>query len=77
MYNISCLHQYVPFETFQFENFHVRKLKAINAPDFYITICMAFPAMISMKSEPNALKVSIIKTAVPIINGVLLLLPDG
>lgn len=43
---------------FQFENFRVRKLKAINALNFYITLCMAFLAMISMESETNALKVS-------------------
>lgn len=50
-------------QMFQFENFRVRKLKSINALNFYITLCMAFLAMISMKSESNALKVSIIKTA--------------
>lgn len=53
-------------QMFQFENFRVRKLKAINALNFYITLCMAFLAMISMKSETNALKVSIIKTANPV-----------
>ena len=53
-------------QIFQFENFRVRKLKAINALNFYITVCMAFLAMISMASETNALKVSIIKTADPI-----------
>ena len=53
-------------QMFQFENFRVRKLKAINALNFYITLCMAFLAMISMESETNALKVSIIKTANPI-----------
>ncbi len=53
-------------QTFQFENFRVRKLKAINALNFYITLCMAFLAMISMESESNALKVSIIKTANPV-----------
>ena len=51
---------------FQFENFRVRKLSAINALNFYITICMTFLAHISMKSETNALKVSIIKRADPI-----------
>ncbi len=51
---------------FQFENFRVRKLKAINALNFYITLCMAFLAMISMESETNALKVSIIKAANPV-----------
>ncbi len=51
---------------FQFENFCVRKLKAINALNFYITLCMAFLGLISMESETNALKVSIIKTADPV-----------
>ena len=53
-------------QVFQFENFRVRKLKAINALNFYITVCMAFLALVSMESETNALKVSIIKTADPI-----------
>jgi len=53
-------------QMFQFENFRVRKLKAINALNFYITLCMAFLAHISMKPETNALKVAIIKTADPI-----------
>lgn len=53
-------------QMFQFENFRVRKLAAINALNFYITLCMAFLAMISMQSETNALKISIIKTADPI-----------
>ena len=35
-------------QMFQFENFRVRKLKAINALNFYITLCMAFLAMISL-----------------------------
>lgn len=50
-------------QMFQFENFRVRKLKAINALHFYITLCMAFLAHISMKSEIHALKVAIIQTA--------------
>ena len=53
-------------QMFQFENFRVRKLVSINALNFYITLCMAFLAMISMESETNALKVSIIKSANPI-----------
>ena len=53
-------------QVFQFENFRVRKLKAINALNFYITLCMAFLAQMSMKSESHALKVSIIQTAAPI-----------
>lgn len=51
---------------FQFENFRVRKLCAINALNFYITLCMAFLTMISMESESNALKGAIIKTADPV-----------
>jgi len=53
-------------QVFQFENFRVRKLKAINALNFYITLCMAFLSFLSMKSETNALKVSILQTAAPI-----------
>ena len=53
-------------QVFHFEGFRVRKLKAINALNFYITLCMAFLAHLSMKPETNALKVSIIKTASPI-----------
>lgn len=53
-------------QIFQFENFRVRKLKAINALNFYITLCMAFLARLSMKPETNTLKVAIIKTADPI-----------
>lgn len=51
---------------FQFENFRVWKLRAINALNFYITLCMAFLVRISMESETNALKVAIIKTADPV-----------
>lgn len=53
-------------QMFQFENFRVRKLKAINALNFYITLCMTFLAMTSMESETNALKVSLIKAANPV-----------
>ena len=53
-------------QMFQFENFRVRKLAAINALNFYITLCMAFLAHISMKLETNALKVSIIQKANPV-----------
>ena len=53
-------------QMFQFENFRVRKLKAINAINFYLTLCMAFLGHISMKSGTNALKVAIIQTADPI-----------
>ena len=50
-------------QMFQLENFRVRKLKAINALNFHITLCMAFLNQISLKSETNALKVAIIQTA--------------
>ena len=53
-------------QVFQFENFRVRKLIAINALNFYITLCMAFLAHMSMKSETNALKATVIKMAAPI-----------
>lgn len=53
-------------QMFQFENFRVRNLKAINALNFHITVCMAFLANISIKAETNALKVSIIKQAAAI-----------
>ena len=53
-------------QIFQFENFRVRKLKAINALNFYLTLCMAFLGHISMKSETNALKAAIIQTANPV-----------
>jgi len=53
-------------QVFQFENFRVRKLKAINALNFYITLCMTFLSLISMKSETNSLKVSIIQAAAPV-----------
>lgn len=53
-------------QMFRFENFRVRKLKAINALNFYLTLCMAFLGHISMKSETNALKTAIIRTADPV-----------
>ncbi len=53
-------------QMFQFENFRVRKLCAINALNFYITLCMAFLAMVSMAPESNVLKAAIIKTANPV-----------
>ncbi|WP_303863603.1 transposase [Alkalibaculum bacchi] len=53
-------------QIFQLENFRVRKLIAINALNFYITLCMAFLALLSMKPETSVLKVEIIKSANPI-----------
>ncbi|MEG1619574.1 MAG: transposase, partial [Eubacterium sp.] len=47
---------------FQFENFRVRKLVSINTLNFYISLCMAFLALLSMASETHALKVSILQT---------------
>lgn len=53
-------------QMFQFENFRVRKLTAINALNFYIPLCMAFLAHMSMKSETHALKAAIMQKADPI-----------
>ena len=53
-------------QLFQFENFRVRKLASINALNFFLSVCMAFLAHLSMKSDTNALKVAIIQTAAPI-----------
>lgn len=50
-------------QMFRFENFRVRKLEAIRALNFYITVCMAFLAHISMKSETSALKAFVIQEA--------------
>ena len=53
-------------QLFRFENFRVRKLRAINALNFYITLCMAFLAHMSRKAETNVLKVSVIQRADPV-----------
>lgn len=53
-------------QKFQFENFRVRKLKAINALNFHITLCMTFLNHISLKPETNALKVTILRKANPV-----------
>lgn len=53
-------------QVFQFERFRVRKLKTINALNFYITLCMAFLVHLSMKPETSALKVAAIRTAASI-----------
>lgn len=46
---------------------HVKvQLTSVNALNFYITLYMAFPGYISIKSETNALKTAIIQTAHPI-----------
>ena len=48
-------------QTYQLENFRVRKLEAINALNFYITL-----AQEELSPETNTLKVSIIQEAAPI-----------
>lgn len=53
-------------QVFQFENFRVRRLAAINALNLYITMCMAFLAHMSMKSESNGLKAAIMQKADPV-----------
>jgi hypothetical protein len=53
-------------QEFKFEHFRVRKLKAINALNFYITICMSFLAVMAEQKETTSLKVAIIKKADPI-----------
>lgn len=53
-------------QMFRFEDFRVRKLVAINSLNFYITICMAFLAQMTLKSESNAIKVSVLKAAASI-----------
>ena len=53
-------------QIYQSENFRIRKLEAINALNFYITLAMAFLAAEELSPETNALKVSIIQTADPI-----------
>lgn len=53
-------------QIFQFENFRVRKLKAIHSLNLHISLCMAFLAHISMKSEMNSIKVNVMKAAAPL-----------
>lgn len=48
-------------QIFRFEDFRVRKFTVINILNFYITLCMAFLTHMSMKSETNAFKASIIQ----------------
>ena len=60
-------------QIFQFENFRVRKLQAINALNFFITASMTFLAHMTDKSDTNALKVATIKHAAPIRQTVLFL----
>jgi len=53
-------------QIFDFENFRVRKLKAINALNFYIGIAMAFLAHMTRKKAANALLKSVLEAAKPI-----------
>ena len=53
-------------QVFDFENFRVRKLKAINALNFYIGIAMAFLAHMTRKNGANALLKSVLEAARPI-----------
>jgi hypothetical protein len=51
---------------FEFENFRVRSLKAINALNFYMTICMAYLAFLSLKPQTNQIVCNVIEAADPI-----------
>ncbi len=57
-------------QIFGFENFRVRKLKAINALNFYIGIAMSFLAHMARKNAANALLQSVLKAARSIKNKV-------
>ena len=58
-------------QIFDFENFRVRKLKAINALNFYIGIAMAFLAHMTRKNAANALLTAVLAAARPIKKKVL------
>lgn len=58
-------------QIFDFENFRVRKLKAINALNFYIGIAMAFLAHMTRKKAANALLRAVLEAARPIKGKVL------
>jgi hypothetical protein len=53
-------------QLFNFEDFRVRKLKAINALNFHITVCMAFLALVAQKPGNSKIKVAIVKKADPL-----------
>ena len=53
-------------DVFDFENFRVRKLVAINALNFCMSACMAFLGLMTMKKPTNKLQYAIIKAADPI-----------
>ena len=51
---------------FDFENFRVRSLTAINALNFYMTVCMTYLAFVSMKPENTQIRMNIHEAADPI-----------
>ena len=51
---------------FDFENFRVRSLKAINALNFYITVCMAYLVFLSMKPVTSAIRQNVLEAAAPV-----------
>ena len=53
-------------QIFDFENFRVRSLIAINALNFCITVCMALLIRMTMKRKTNLLFASVIEAAKPI-----------
>lgn len=53
-------------QQFNFEDFRVRKLNAINALNFYITAAMTYLARVTMKDETNRIKYAVINAADPI-----------
>ena len=53
-------------DVFDFENFRVRSLSAINSLNFYISVCMAFLAFISLKPDTSQIRLNILEAADPI-----------
>ena len=53
-------------QIFGFENFRVRRLEAINALNFFLSVSMAFLARTSAKPETSTVKVAIIRHAAPV-----------
>ena len=51
---------------FDFENFRVRSLKAINMLNFYMSICMAYLAFLSLKPSTNQIYCNVLEAAAPI-----------
>lgn len=51
---------------FDFENFRVRSLKAINTLNFYMSVCMSYLTFLSMKPESSQLRADILEAANPI-----------